>query len=291
MKKKWTIVLVVILLIVMFITVYLMNRPGEVDSAALFEAIADGNTESITDLIDEGQDVNVQSDQGLTALQTAITFVQPGIAQLLLAEGADPAPDDAWLTARSMIDPAIDESGINEQMLLLLQDMHDRDESLIYELNDQDETLLFEAVRMRDEKLFNWLAEEGVESEVINISGDTLFHTAARYPYDAVSFVTEATSYSGGKVNSNGDNPMTVAVKSNNPGWIRFFAETDNMNWQNENGWTPLMFAVDYGFTEAAQALLTIGADTDIKNSNGETAADIAANYDNEEINTLLNQY
>ncbi|KIL53321.1 hypothetical protein KP77_02970 [Jeotgalibacillus alimentarius] len=291
MKKKWAIVLVVILLVVILITVYLMNRSGEVDNEALFVAITEGNTESVKDLIEEGQNVNVQSDEGLTALQTAITFVQPEIAQLLLTEGADPSTGDAWLAARSMIDPTIDESGINDQMRALLQDMHGGDDSLIFELNDQDETLFFEAVRMRDGELFNWLAEEGVKSEVINSSGDTLFHTAARYPYDAVSFVAETISYPGANVNVNGDTPMTAAVKSNNSDWISVFAETDDINWQNENGWTPLMFAVDYGFKEATETLLSLGADVDIKNSNGETVADIAANYDNEEINVLLNQY
>ncbi|MFB1080516.1 ankyrin repeat domain-containing protein [Jeotgalibacillus sp. JSM ZJ347] len=290
MKKRILIALVVLLLAVFAVTFYVFGRPAEIDNEALFNAIAEGDQAAVSSMIENGQAVNLTNDAGMTAFQVSVTSLQPGVGELLLDEGADPSQEDAWLIAQSMIDPALDEEGINDQMFSLIQKLHEQDSDLIFELNDEDETLLFEAVRMHHEALFAWLTEQGVDTGAINSSGDTLFHTAARFPYKSVSFVTEFVSYPGGKVNGNSDMPITAAVKSNNPEWVRVFAEADEVNWQNQQGWTALMFASDYGFTESVSMLLELGADTDIENDNGNTAADLAANYDNGEILSLLNQ-
>lgn len=290
MKKKWIMILTGVLLISILLTVFLINRPKEIDNDMLFSAIAEGDLASVSAMIGQGQDVNVMNEEGMSAFQSAVIYVQPEIASLLLAEGANLSDGDAWLAAGAMIDPTIDEHDVNARIRELLQIIHNQDADLVHEVNDQEETLLFEALRMQDSELFNWLTEKKVDSGAINSSGDTLYHTAARFPFNSVSFIVESITYSGGKVNGNSDTPMMIAVKANQPDWIREFAKTDDINWQNENGWTPLMFAVDYGFVESAEMLIQLGADIQSENSSGETAEDIAGKYYNRGIISLLSQ-
>ena len=48
------------------------------------------------------------------------------------------------------------------------------------------------------------------------------------------------------------------------------------INCQDEDQETPLHWAADYGHAAAVKLLLTLGADTTIKNREGETAEDMA---------------
>ncbi|TFE01009.1 ankyrin repeat domain-containing protein [Jeotgalibacillus salarius] len=289
MSKKWIIILSAILLVIIILTVFYLNEPKEIDNEALFESIASGDQEAVSELIEEGQALNIKGENGMTAFQTAISYQQPDIAKMLLSEGAEPVEGDAWLSAQSMIDPAIDEDNLNEKLLEIIKEIHSQKSELISDVNAQDETLLFEAIRLRHEELFNWLHNQGLNTDVINASGETIFHSAARFPYSSLSFITDEADYSGGKTNIDGDTPLLIAVKSNHTEWIKEFLKTDDVNTQNEAGWTPLMFAADYGFTESAQVLMELGADPELQNDSGESALDIALKYDNKALIALLN--
>ena len=49
-----------------------------------------------------------------------------------------------------------------------------------------------------------------------------------------------------------------------------------NLNAQDEDGWTALMYAVAAGSVENVQRLIAAGANPKIKNSDGDTAAKLA---------------
>ena len=56
--------------------------------------------------------------------------------------------------------------------------------------------------------------------------------------------------------------------------------EGGEVNTQNEEGWTPLHKASNYGHVEVITALLAGGADKTIEDENGDTPVDVADNQD-----------
>ena len=46
-----------------------------------------------------------------------------------------------------------------------------------------------------------------------------------------------------------------------------------NANTQDSDGWTPLMYAADYGYLEIAKSLVEKGADVKVHDKDGLTAA------------------
>ena len=63
-----------------------------------------------------------------------------------------------------------------------------------------------------------------------------------------------------------------------------------DVNVQNKNGTTPLMFASFDGHTEVARMLIENGADVNIKSDNGKTALKYAMKYNKKKIVSLLRQ-
>ena len=57
---------------------------------------------------------------------------------------------------------------------------------------------------------------------------------------------------------------------------------------QDHQGWTALMYATARGHEETVQALLAAGADLKAKNQEGETAHDLASKQGKTEIAELL---
>lgn len=49
-----------------------------------------------------------------------------------------------------------------------------------------------------------------------------------------------------------------------------------DVNTQDKDGWTALMYAVRYGRQDIANALLQTGADVNVRNKDGKTALDLA---------------
>ena len=61
-----------------------------------------------------------------------------------------------------------------------------------------------------------------------------------------------------------------------------------DINWQDDNRWTPLMWASVNGHLDVVRYLICNGADVNIKNNNGETALDLAEKNGCEEVAEFL---
>ena len=68
---------------------------------------------------------------------------------------------------------------------------------------------------------------------------------------------------------------MSAAVHGET-GALKEILEVSDLNAQDEDGWTALMFAACAGHPSSVAALLDAGADASIKNKDGATAHDLA---------------
>ena len=77
----------------------------------------------------------------------------------------------------------------------------------------------------------------------------------------------------------NGVGILDESVKYNNLELIKYLVEKKNLNpnvTNRKSGFTPFMQAVSYGYLELVKYLLSVGVDTDIKDSFGLSAKDYA---------------
>ncbi len=85
------------------------------------------------------------------------------------------------------------------------------------------------------------------------------------------------------KKDKNGRTSLMLAAKSGNDWEMRSLIHSNaDVNLQDKDGWTALMYAVRYQDNmDAINLLLSAGAKTDIKNKYGTNALQIAAGYSN----------
>ncbi len=94
----------------------------------------------------------------------------------------------------------------------------------------------------------------------------------------------------GAEVNLAGINgPLISAVHKNQPECVAYLlAHGANLEVRNENKSTPLIFAAFYGHYGIAEMLLAAGAQRDIVNVHGKTAADYARDNNKPAVLALL---
>ena len=79
-----------------------------------------------------------------------------------------------------------------------------------------------------------------------------------------------------------------LIVTNDIKGIKRFISEGEDINLQDEEGWTALITATFYNDPEIVKILIDAGAKIDLQNNEGKTALDIAKEYDYQEIVELL---
>jgi len=80
--KRWTI-------IVVYIFAFVLSLNGYALAENLFDAAKAGNLEKVTQLIEEGANVNIRNDSGVTPLHLAAYRGDKDIAEILILKGAD----------------------------------------------------------------------------------------------------------------------------------------------------------------------------------------------------------
>ena len=75
---------------------------------------------------------------------------------------------------------------------------------------------------------------------------------------------------------ADGGTPAMSAAVHGETGALKEILEVSDLNAQDEDGWTALMFAACAGHPSSVAALLDAGADASIKNKDGATAHDLA---------------
>jgi len=215
----------------------------------LVQAVKLGAIHAVTDLLDQGADVNGGEDLSSRPLFVAIRRGHTDIAMLLLDRGADPALCDPRKTNALMFacwkgNLAVATRCVNAGVP-------------INATNDSGEAPLLFASSFCSEDIVRMLLARGANPVARDPEGMTALHWAAfRGCPDVMPALLEAA-------------PQLL-------------------NRQDKTGRTPLMMAVIAGEVTAVQQLLELGADSGIGDDHGRTAHDWAKQTENSEITDLL---
>lgn len=234
----------------------------------LHEAVRLGNVPVASVLLKGGAGVNVADGQGNTPLHNLVLFDSLDMGELLLANGADLGAKNK--DGRTVLHEAVRRNLTKVTVWLLKKgaDANSRDA--------QGRTALFDAVQGANADLAKVLLASGAGVNVRDAGGATVAHLAAGTASQAVVDLLTGAGADLFAENAAGTTPAVIALKGPAEGWKVFFTKK-NVNSQNNQGQTVVHLAAVSGVSLAAvQYLVGLGADLQIRNKDGKTAADLA---------------
>lgn len=228
-------------------------------------------------LLSGGADVNVQNDEGTTALLDAVRRRDRSVAELLLAAGAgvfiennagDSPARAAFEFGSGVIEWFVDAAGVS--------------------LRDTDgNSLLHAAARDNRPDAVEYLLENGMTVSVRNGTGETPLHTAIRSRATDAAHALISAGANLYALNNEGRSPISFAFDHDREWRGRFFT-ADVLSIRDTADNTLLASAVTDGRTDSVQQLLDLGADVHARDRAGNTALHQAARLGEVEALRLL---
>jgi len=296
------------------------NANGE---TALFKAVQSDDSEMIKYLAALGAAIDSRDVQGNTPLHIAARWRAAGAAKTLLALGADKDAQNLagktplGIAVRGRDTPVMNSSSKGALVSILLDAGAD-----INAADSTGRTILLDAVQSGSEDTVRMLLDRGASPLTQEMYGRTALHEAAAQgnlemvtmlmqkgsnplardtmgdtplslAFDKGGAVIETLlGSSSNLIDSDGNTPLHIAVAHNAPLTMlaRLLARDYPLNRRNSTGVTPLMLAVKMRNTDAAEQLLSRGADPYVLDNSGECAASLAMR-DNWEILQKVMQY
>jgi len=235
---------------------------------ALHEAVRLGNVPLATVFLRAGASATVADNQGNTPLHNLVLFDSVEMGELLLANGADLGAKNK--DGRTVLQEAVRRGLIKVSTWLIKKgaDPNTRD--------NLGRSPLFDAVQSGPE-MVKLLLSAGTGVNLRDSSGSTVTHLAATAANQAVVDLLVGAGADLFAENASGLTPAVLALKNTPETWKVFFS-SKNINYQNNQGQTALHLAALGGVSPAAvQFLVGLGADLQIRNKDGKTAAEVAA--------------
>ncbi len=293
----------------------------------LFQAIRDGNLESLRAQLSQGADKNARDNRGATPLMHAAAFGTAEAVQVLLDAGAE-------VNARNSFDATALVWGAADAVKVRLLVEHGADvnartksgrtplmvasacdgcsEIVSYLLSkgadaqakdQKDDGAVLLAARAGDAKSVNLLLAAGADAKAANRSGFTPLMAALEncnteamqaliaHGAGVNAALTSAGTVKFGPIQLTGMTPLGTAAPYCRSDVSRSLLDSGaNVNAADVRGLTPLMLAVssEAQNPERVRALLKAGADVNAKSATGETALDWAMKFGNVEVIAAL---
>lgn len=216
---------------------------------ALHQAVKSGDIKKIQQLIYKRYDVNAEDQDGMTPLLYAIESKNANIVNLLIQNGAN-----------------------------------------VDNKNTHGHKPLFCAVVMDDPDIaiIQLLVKSGANVNVKDKDGVApllLWAISSNKSVNIIQFLVESGANVDAK-NAVGNTPLFYAIKIKNPDIIEFLVQQGaNINAQDAQGKTYLHKTSDW---QLAELLKSLGARSDIKDQNGKTACDYAAENGDDKLRKIL---
>ena len=260
----------------------LVSAPAPSGAQALLQATWEGDETTVKRLLEEGADPNVQDHDGHAPLHAAAIAGQPGVAGLLVKNGAELELADDYgrtplllvaresgneLVARILLEHgadvnALDRAGASSLELAAWRGFEDVVNTLLDHgatvdpRSERMPLLTSFAVAKGLERLFRELVEAGVDLGIRTENGGSLLHAAAE----------------------GGSAEITRLLLN---------TELDVME-PDRYHWTPLHYAAERGRTAVTELLIAHGADVNAKTLAGHAPLSLTDTYGKEEEARLL---
>ena len=258
-----------------------VNIQKEDGVTALMLASLNGHTQVVELLIKENADVNIQSKDGVTALMLASQNGHNQVVELLLKENADiNIQKEDGVTALMLAS----QNGHTQVVELLLKENAD--------VNIQGEngcTALMIASQNGHTQVVELLLKENADVNIHNKNGWTALTLASQNGHTQV---VELLIKENADVNIQSKDGVTALMLASQNGHNQvvelLLKENADINIQKEDGVTALMLASQNGHTQVVELLLKENADVNIQNKNGWTALMIASENGHTQVVELL---
>lgn len=235
----------------------------------LHEAVRLGNVALAGLLLKNGALINLADNQGNTPLHNLVQFESMEMGELLLASGADVGAKNK--EGRSVLQEAVRRNLVKVSTWLLKKgaDPNTRD--------NLGRTCLFDAVQGGNAEVVKLLLNAGTGVNLRDATGSTITHLAATAANQTIADLLLGAGADLFAENANGVTPVVLALKGTPENW-KVFLTAKNVNSQNNQGQSPLHLAALGGVSlPAIEYLVSLGADLQIRNNLGKTAAEVAA--------------
>lgn len=188
-------------------------------------------------------DVNAKDDNGRTPLMMAVEQRKPDLVKLLLDAGADTDLQDKWGSTALMLAVTPYERGRSDDFLGCIKHLLDY-KANINMLDSEGDSALLRAMENYNTLCFNYFVERGADLDLPNRNGSTPLHLASLL------------------------NEIVYCEK--------LLSSGANIDVQNNLGMTALHFSVIRNINlDVLRFLIDRGADSSIKDNDGETFFDI----------------
>lgn len=241
-----------------------LSYQDEQGKSALMHASILGRTNFVKKLIYRKAPLNQMDFYGDTALILALHHKQKEIASLLLEAGADVNHINQNGYTPLMFAVETNEPALVQQLLQRKADVNKKAEC--------DYTALMIAAHCGDEKIVSMLVEAGADVFCFDAEGETAYTWAqSAKQTQVIDFLKQKAKEAKMELS------FFRAVKQYDKKEVENFIKKGiDVNYQNEAGWTMLMYASFYGYEKIVETLLKAGADITLKDLTGTTAYHLA---------------
>jgi ankyrin repeat protein len=258
-----------------------INRRGVTGDLPLVRAARSGNLEIVRLLIEHGATVDIGKESGdRTPLLEAAGQGHVDVVKLLISKGADVNARVKGLTPLLLACawgqmPAGPPGDKTKTIHILLEngaDVNVQDESWL----KTGRTPLMYAVMQGNAALVQALLGKGATLDLKNKDGDTAVSLAKK---DGLEYIAQLLEKHAGSANesagqANPDtHPLFIAIREDRPDKVKaLISKGADVNLRTPTGSTPLMYAADGNKLAIIRTLLRSGADVNAKNGANNTA-------------------
>ena len=260
-----------------------VNIQDEDGVTALMLASLNGHTQVVELLLKNNADVNIQKEDGVTALMLASQNGHTQIVELLLQENID--VNVQGTNGENALMMAVDHGHTKIAELLLKK---------IENINTQDKngfTALMIASKKDQIFVVELLLKENADVNIQNKEGVTALMIASGNGYTQV---VELLLKENADVNIQNKEGVTALMIASGNGYTQvvelLLKENADVNIQNKEGVTALMIASGNGYTQVVELLLKENTDVNIQNKEGVTALMAASQNGHTQVVELLLQ-
>lgn len=256
---------------------------------SLLEAVRKGQIHVVRSLLSKGIDVNQRDGDGNTPLIIAVCHHQTKIVRVLIQHQADVHARNkkgqtawSWATLTS-----------NSEVIELLLHQGVDINTKVEHAGWQGLTALIIVVHGGDEHLVRFLIEHGADMEIPSPQGwSALTLAIVEDRFNTVTYLVDQGVNINRKVEEGswkGYTPLMLAVDKGYTHIVRFLTEHGaDVNARNDKGISSLMWAVIQGYLDIVEILVDHGADINAKDQEDQTALTYARQYRQGEILNML---